>query len=102
MRDDLRRLGKIRNEFAHQWRVIRFGTPKIEKLCHDLAHGDLIAQGQNLTARERYLKVVKLLSGHMTGQAAKLQHQPPGKDFRWMTWDTPASAVVAPAADEED
>ena len=99
---DLRRLGHIRNLFAHRWQTLRFSSPEIEKTCGALVHGELIADGQVLDARQRYLKVIGLLSTHMLGRVSGLRHLDRGNDFRWAAWDTPSSLVVAERDKEQD
>jgi len=99
---DLRRLGQIRNLFAHRWQTLRFSSPEIEETCRALFHGELIADGQALDARRRYLKVIGLLSTHMLGKVSSLKHRDRGNDFRWTAWDTPSSFVVTEGNKEQD
>jgi len=102
MLSDLRLLGKIRNLFAHRWQTLRFSTPEIERICTTLVHGELVADGQELDSRQRYLKVISLFSTHMLGQVSRLKHFPRGNDFQWITADTPGSFVVADRDEPQD
>lgn len=98
MLTDLRKLGRIRNEFAHEWKEVDFKLAEVEQRCQDLRLGDLLPASEPLDARARFFGTVKTLAVQLLGKASRLEHQPQGLDVRVVRTEGPSAGIVAEGA----
>lgn len=79
--DDLERVRKIRNEFAHHYRALTFGHHKIKQVCEELApyiEFKKLFKGKGIDGtdapRQGYIYSVVVISNYLLGTCNSLQH----------------------------
>lgn len=82
MYEDLNRIRKIRNLFAHNYFGIDFESSKIISLCENLRIPALEDPENQTKARERFILSVTLIAYRSLELANKTTHQEVGKDYR--------------------
>lgn len=80
LREDLNRIRRIRNEFAHTSSEVRFDDPEIAKLCNDLYHHPLVNQLPR-SPRAKFITVSMSVLGAIHATTRTTEHRPKKKNL---------------------
>ena len=73
--DDLNKLRKLRNEFAHKWNYLDLNNEKMISICRSMHHIRTDTPANKQTARECFNTVVGVLFPALTLRATQAQHK---------------------------
>ncbi len=94
MHSDLDQIREIRNEFAHSYSDLDFSASDVLDRCKNLKIAALSDPGKDSSARDRFIISASLLASHFVRQMKGTPHRETGKDYRALSFTTPASFLV--------